>query len=396
MGENSYCSVCKRCNGCQLSNLGYERQLRYKQNELRLRFNRLAPMEKIIPSESTVSYRNKAQFVFKRLRHGDIVTGIYQSSDSGMVVTESCSLHTPSQNSVAQSVARLMKSFKIAPFDRRSQSGTVKNIIVRESFSTGEIMLVIVCDSSSAFPCAKAFCDALLKEHGKLSSVILTKSRGSKLTAGVSPRVISGKDHITETLCSLDFVISYNSFFQINSKQAEVLYSTAIDMARLKKSDTVLDAYCGTGTIGLICAGHSKEVLSVEQNENAIHDARHNARLNNIKNIRFICADSERYIRDLRNERTAVTVAFLDPPRAGCSMSFLKNLCSISPQRIVYISCNIDTQIRDARFIIKQGYRLVKTRGVDMFPYTKHIENIALFELEDKNEQSDKAFQNDN
>lgn len=378
MSEQDYCPVCKKCSGCQLSNLSYERQLRYKQNELRLRFNRLAPMEKITPSENITSYRNKAQFVFKRLKNGDIVTGIYQSSDSSMVVTESCSLHTPAQNKVARSVARLMKSFKISPFDRRSQSGTIKNIIVRESFSSGEIMVVMVCDSNSAFPCAKAFCDALLKEHGKISSVILTKSRGSKLTAGVSPKVIYGKDHITETLCSLDFVISYNSFFQINSKQAEVLYSTAIDMAKLKKTDTVLDAYCGTGTIGLLCAGYSKEVLSVELNENAIHDARYNARLNGIKNIRFVCADSERYIRELRDNKTPVTVAFLDPPRAGCSIRFLKSLCGISPERIVYISCNADTQIRDVRFLMKQGYRLVKTRGVDMFPYTKHIESVVL------------------
>ncbi len=376
MENKKYCSVCKKCSGCQLSNMDYERQLRFKQNEVRIRFNRLCKVQKILGAENPLHYRNKAQFMFKKIS-GHIRSGIYQSADKTVVLTDNCALHTKEQNQVARVLCRLFESFKIEPYDLHKRKGLVKSVIVRQSFHTGEMMVVLVCDSKGIFPAEKAFAQALTKEVPAVSSVILTKHRGTTLTQGESPKVIFGKSHITDRICGLDFIIGYNSFFQINPVQTEVLYTTAVKMAELTKEDTVLVAYSGTGTIGMICASSCKEVYSVELNENAVKDAKENKRINNIENVNLVCADSEDYIKALAKDGTALDVALLDPPRAGCSRSFLTSLCSLSPKRIVYISCNMDTQVRDVRYLLKNGYKLRKVQGVDMFPYTKHTESIV-------------------
>lgn len=375
MTQTKYCSVSKKCSGCQLSNMDYERQLRFKQNEIRIRFNRLCKINKIKGANSPLHYRNKAQFVFKRVK-GQTQCGIYQSTDKAMVITDSCALHTKEQNECAKVLSKLFDSFKIEPYDLYRKKGLVKNVIVRQSFHTGELMVVIVCDHGKNFPSTAAFSDALRKKLPSLASLIITKHKGTTLTAGENPKVIYGKETITDRILGLDFIISYNSFFQINPEQTEVLYKTAIEMAELKNTDTVLDAYSGTGTIGMICAPHCKKVYSVEVVENAVKDAKKNAKLNKIENIEAVCADSEEYIKELTESKVSLNCAVLDPPRAGCSRSFLQSLSSLSPEKIVYISCNIDTQLRDIRFLLKKGYKIDGVQGVDMFPYTKHIECV--------------------
>ena len=377
MEAKKYCPVCKKCSGCQLSNMDYERQLKFKQNEVRVRFNRLCKVERIKGAETPLNYRNKAQFMFKKTK-GRIASGIYQSKDKTVVITDSCALHTKEQNQVAKVLCALFESFKIEPYDFYKKRGLVKSVFVRQSFHTGELMVVIVCDHKGIFPKESSFASALAKKVPAVSSIILTRHKGATLNAGENPKVIYGNAHITERICSFDFIISYNSFFQINPKQTEVLYSTAVKMAQLTKEDVVLDAYSGTGTIGMICASECKEVYSVELNQNAVKDAKENKRINNIENVNLVCADSQDYIEALAEENFSLDVALLDPPRAGCSREFLGSLCRLSPQRIVYISCNMDTQVRDVRYLIKNGYKLQKVQGVDMFPYTKHTECIAL------------------
>lgn len=377
MEDKKYCAVCKKCSGCQLSNMDYERQLKFKQNEVRVRFNRLCKAEKIIGAETPLNYRNKAQFMFKKVK-GRTQSGIYQSADKTVVVTDCCALHTEKQNLVAKVLCSLFDKFRIEPYDLHKRKGLVKSVIVRQSFHTGELMVVIVCDQKGIFPSDKAFAQELVKKIPDISSIILTRHKGTTLTQGENPKVIYGSSHITDRICSLDFIIGYNSFFQINPEQTEVLYSTAVKMAELSKDDVVLDAYSGTGTIGMICASQCKEVYSVELNKNAVKDAKENKKLNSIENVNLVCADSQDYIEALAEENFNLDVALLDPPRAGCSRSFLTSLCRLSPKRIVYISCNMDTQIRDVRFFLKNGYTLRKVQGVDMFPYTKHTECIAL------------------
>ena len=380
MSEQKYCSVCKKCSGCQLSNMDYPRQLKYKQNELRVRFNRLHKTEKILGAENPLNYRNKALFVFKRVK-GQVQSGIYQSTDRTVVLTKDCALHTKEQNNCAKVLCRLFDKFKVDPYDFYKQKGLLKCVFIRQSFKTGELMVVLVCDQRRNFPKKEEFTKLMTKEVPEVASVIFTTHKGNTLTAGENPQVLFGKSHITDSICGLDFTIGYNSFFQINPKQTEVLYKTAISLAELTKEDTVLDAYSGTGTIGMICSPYCKEVYSVELNENAVADAKVNARINNIENVNLVCADSQDYIKKLQKNKTDINTALLDPPRAGCSKSFLATLCNLAPKKIVYISCNIDTQLRDVRYLLKRGYEIKKVQGVDMFPYTKHIESIVLLTL---------------
>lgn len=380
MNENSYCAVRKKCSGCQLSNLDYDSQLRYKQKQLRLRFSKICPVEKILPSPSSLHYRNKAQFVFKADKRQGFFGGIYQSADRTVIKCENCALHTQKQNEVLKALVELIPQFHIKPYDLWKEKGLLKNVIVRESKKTGELMVILVCSRKTAFPEKKKFAEALSNKVPQISSIILTESDGPLLSQGNSPEVIFGKEKLIDSISGLDFMISYNSFFQINRDQTEQLYNLAIEEANLTSEDVVLDAYCGTGTIGILASRHCKKVYAVEQVENAIKDAKENAALNNIENIEFTCDDSGKYMAKLRKEKTPLTAVFLDPPRAGCDIRFLSSLIKTAPRRIVYISCNIDTQLRDIRFLIKNGYKAVKVRGVDMFPYTKHIESVMLLE----------------
>ncbi|MBQ1977166.1 MAG: 23S rRNA (uracil(1939)-C(5))-methyltransferase RlmD [Ruminococcus sp.] len=375
MSETKYCSVSKKCSGCQLSNMDYDRQLRFKQNEIRIHFNRLCKIDKIIGAKSAVGYRNKALFLFKRIQ-GQVKCGIYQSATKTIVLTDTCALHTKMQNDAAVIICKLFDKFKIEPYDFFHHRGIVKSVIIRESAHTGELMVVIVCDQKRNFPSSAVFAQELSKKLPNLASLILTKHKGTTLNAGETPKVIFGKETITDRLLGLDFIISYNSFFQINPAQTEVLYNTAVEMAQLSENDIVLDAYSGTGTIGMICAPHCKKVYSVEVVENAVKDAKKNAKLNHIDNIEAVCADSQDYMKVLTESKTPVTCAVLDPPRAGCSKSFLYSLSELAPRKIVYISCNIETQLRDVRLLLKNGYSIDRVQGVDMFPYTKHIECV--------------------
>ena len=376
MENKKYCKVSKKCNGCQLSNLEYDEQIKLKQSTLRHTFGRLIKPKRIIGAPSALGYRNKAQVVFKREK-GKIRFGIYQSETNGIVLTEHCPLHTDTANKIAATLARLMDKFSLAPFDFKRRNGFVRSAVIREGFMSGEILVNIVA-SKNTFPDEKEFAKALAKAHPEVKSIIISESQSSKLTQCGNPRVIFGKEYITDTLCDLDFKIGYNTFYQINPVQTEVLYTTAIKLAQLTDSDTVLDAYCGIGTISLAASSQCKKVIGVELNENSIENAKENARLNNIENVEFYANDVKKQIKILLRKGEKFDVCFVDPPRLGCDLDFLKSLVSAGIERIVYVSCNIETQVRDLRFLSKNGYKIITQQGVDMFPYTKHIESVVL------------------
>ena len=376
MEDTKYCKVSKKCNGCQLSNLEYDEQIKLKQSTLRHTFGHLVKPKRIISAPSSLGYRNKAQVVFKREK-GKVRFGIYQSGNNGIVLTEHCPLHTDTANKIALTLAKLMDKFSLSPFDFKRRNGFVRSAVIREGFMSGEVLVNIVA-SKNTFPKEQEFAKALVKAHPEVKSIILSESQSSKLTQGGNPRTIFGKEYIEDTLCGLDFKIGYNTFYQINPVQTEVLYSTAIKMAQLKESDTVLDAYCGIGTISLAASAECKKVIGVELNENSIENAKENAKINNIKNAEFYANDVKKQIKILLNKGEKFDVCFVDPPRMGCDLDFLRSLVSADIDRIVYVSCNIETQVRDLRFLRKNGYRIVSQQGVDMFPYTKHIESIVL------------------
>lgn len=377
MENQCYCAVSKKCNGCQLSNLQYKDQLKLKQKGLRLTFGKILKPAKIIYAPSPLNYRNKAQVVFKKEK-GKTRFGIYQSAEKGIVLTESCPLHSENANEIANTLCRLFDKFALSPFDFRRKKGYVRSAVIREGFNSGEVLVNIVA-SKNSFPKEKDFAKALTAAHPYIKSIVISESQSNKLTSGANPRVIFGEEYITDTLCSLQFKIGYNTFYQINPVQTETLYTTAIEMAELTATDTVLDAYCGIGTISLAAAGKCRKVVGVELNENSIENAKENAKLNGITNAEFYANDVKKQIKILLKGGAHFDVCFVDPPRMGCDLDFLKSLVSAEIPKIVYISCNVETQVRDARFLIKNGYTMEKQQGVDMFPYTKHIESIALF-----------------
>ena len=377
MENTRYCQVFKKCNGCQLSNLSYKDQLKFKQNQLRLTFNRLIKPKRILDAPSPLNYRNKAQVVFKKEK-GKTRFGIYQSAEKGVVLTDFCPLHTENANAIAKTLCRLFDKFSLSPYDFRRKKGFVRSAVIREGFMSGEVLVNIVA-SENTFKKEQEFAKALASAHPSVKSIIITESQSSKLTSGGNPRVIFGKDHIEDTLCSLKFKIGYNTFYQINPVQTEKLYTKAIELADLNNTDTVLDAYCGIGTISLAAAGKCKKVIGVELNPSSIENAKENAALNSVTNAEFYANDVKKQIKLLLDRGIRFDACFVDPPRMGCDFAFLKSLVKAEIPKIVYISCNIETQIRDARFLLKNGYEIRVQQGVDMFPYTKHIESIVLF-----------------
>ena len=373
---NSFCAAGRRCNSCQLLNLSYEEQLGYKENKCRRLLGSICPIESITPSPKAAAYRNKAQFVFKR-DGKRLVSGIYRSAEHTAAVTDSCPICSDRANELAGILCRLFASFKVAPFDYFTGKGWLKSVIIREAAATGEIMLIIN-GADSAFPAKRTFVSALRNACPELSTAVISVNTSSdKLFTGKVSETLFGEGHITDELCGRRFIISPTAFYQVNHDQTERLYSKALELAELSGSDTLLDAYCGIGTIGIIAADSCARVLGVELNPAAIRDAKRNAKMNGVTNITFTAADSKDYAKALADSSERMDAALIDPPRAGCTTSFLKALAKLGPDRIVYISCNPETQARDLRVLSRLGYKAQSCFPFDMFPYTNHVETVC-------------------
>ena len=352
-------------------------QLRYKENICRRTVGKLCRVEPITPSPKTEGYRNKAQFVFKR-EGKRIVSGLYKSSTHSVMVAQSCTVCSDTANEIVRSLCKLFFSFKVMPYDPYTGRGWLKSVVIREAVGTNEVMAVIN-GADAVFPAKRTFATALQKACPALTTAVCTVNRDQKkLFTGKQSEVLFGKGSITDILCGEKFIISPSSFYQINHDQTEQLYQKAIELAQLSGKETVLDAYCGVGTIGIVAARHAKAVHAVELNPAAIADAKRNAKLNGIENIRFVAADSKDYAKALAEDGEHIDVAFIDPPRAGCSASFLKSLSGLSPDRIVYISCNPETQARDIKVLGRLGYKAQVCYPYDMFPHTNHTECAVL------------------
>lgn len=378
MDVNLNCKIAKKCNSCQLNNLSYEEQLKFKFNKCIKYLGSYNRIEPVIAMENPFSYRNKAQAVFKRERDKSISWGLYKSTTNTLVKTRECKLHTKHSNEIFNTLCALFKSFKIAPFDPFKGTGFIKSVVIREGFASGEVM-VIINGADPIFPAKKTFVSALIKKHPYITTVVTTVNKDRrKLFTGKTQDVLFGDGYIKDTLCDKTFIISPQSFYQINPVQTKKLYEKAIELAQLNGTQTVLDAYCGVGTIGICACDKAKKVYAVESVKDAIIDAKKNAKINKISNINFVCADAKDYIETLKNENVNIDVAFVDPPRAGCSKEFLNSVIDMQIKTLVYISCNIETQSRDLHLLKQNGYKVEHIQPVDMFPHTNHIECIAL------------------
>lgn len=375
-GKGNSCPFYKKCGGCQLQNMTYEEQLSFKMAKTIKYLGKYGHIEEIIGMEKPYHYRNKVQAAFGFLR-GRIISGVYQSSSHNIVPVEKCMIEDKKADEIIGDIRKLLPEFKLTSYNEDTGRGFLRHVLVKRGFATNEIMVVLVT-GTNIFPKKDEFVKKLLSLHGDITTIVWNvNSSKTSLVLGEKETVLYGNGYIKDILCGKQFRISAKSFYQINPVQTEKLYGTAIEYACLTGSQRVLDAYCGIGTIGLVACDKAKEVIGVELNSQAVKDAKNNARLNNAENISFYCADAGEFMVEMAENREKVDVVFMDPPRAGSDLKFLKSVAVLKPERVVYISCNVETQARDLAFLCKNGYKVQKIQPVDMFPHTNHIECIV-------------------
>ncbi len=384
--ENTICPVHKKCGGCQLQNMSYAEQLAFKQNKVNRFLKKFAKPLPVIGMDNPYHYRNKVQAAFYTSRGGKIISGVYQSGSHNVVGIDSCQIEDVTADKIITAVRRLMPSFKMTTYNEDTHKGFLRHILVKRGFATNQVMLVMVT-GTAMFPSKNNFVKAIRQKFPEITTVIQNiNPYDTNLVLGKKQNVLYGKGYIEDVLCGCKFRISPKSFYQINPVQTEVLYGKAIEYADLKGSETVLDAYCGIGTIGIIAAKHGAgRVIGVELNGDAVRDAIDNAKANGLKNIRFFKGDAGAFMREAAEENERPDVVFMDPPRAGSSRVFLDSLIVMSPKTVVYVSCNPETLARDLKYLTENSaYRVRKIQPVDMFPHTNHIECVSLISQGDR------------
>lgn len=372
------CPHFRRCGGCQLQNLPYGEQLLHKQREAIRLLGQYGPVEEIIGMAQPLHYRNKVHAAFGLDARRKPICGIYQLGSHAIVPVERCLIEDALADEIILTIRGMLPDFKIPVYDERSGSGWLRHVLVKRGFSTGQVMVVLVA-ANPIFKLQKPFLKKLLEQHPEVSTVILNiNDRFGPVVLGKREKVLYGSGYIEDVLLGHRFRISAGSFYQINPVQTEKLYSTALDFAGLTGKETVLDAYCGIGTIGISASEKARQVIGVEINRDAVKDAIVNARLNGIQNCWFTAGDAGQYMEQLTRDGHRPDVVFMDPPRSGSDQRFLNFLLQCAPKKIVYISCNMETQRRDLEILLRGGYQVKKLQPVDMFPFTNHVENIAL------------------
>ena len=371
------CPHAKQCGGCQLQHVPYAQQLAQKQRRVRELLGGFGPVLPILGMEEPKHYRNKVTAAFALDRNRKIVSGIYQPGSHAVVPVDSCLIEDETADAIIVDIRRMLPDFRIKVFDERSGTGWLRHVLVRRGFATGQALVVLVA-VSPIFPLQKPFVQKLRELHPEVRSVVLNiNDRVTPVVLGTREKVLYGEGAIEDILCGYRFRISPRSFYQINPVQTEKLYRTALDFAELTGAETVLDAYCGIGTIGITASGRAKQVIGVELNRDAVADAIVNARLNGIKNCWFTAGDAGKYMEQMARDGMRPDLVFLDPPRAGSDERFLSSLLRCAPKKVVYVSCDPETLARDLGTLTKGGYRVGKIQPVDMFPYTRHIECVC-------------------
>ena len=376
--EGTACKVAKKCGGCQYQGVPYEKQLSEKQKAVRQLMQPFCKTAEITGMQDPYHYRNKVHAVFARKKDGTIISGVYEEGTHRVVPVEACQIEDEKADAIINDIRGLLKSFKIKTYNEDTGYGLLRHVLIRRGFTTGEIMVVLVL-GSPVMPSKNNFVKALRKLHPEITTVVLNvNDKRTSMVLGDRETMIYGKGYIEDVLCGLTFRISSKSFYQINPVQTEKLYGKAMELAGLTGKERVIDAYCGIGTIGMVAAKSAKEVIGVELNPDAVRDAIKNAKRNQMKNIRFYQADAGRFMEKMAAKGEKADVVFMDPPRSGSTEQFMKSAVTLAPQKIVYISCDPQTQARDLKYLTKHGYKAMGAYPYDMFPFTKHAENIVL------------------
>lgn len=371
------CKYQKKCGNCQLLNYTYEETLKYKidyVNKCLKEYHINTQVKEIIKADPNIKYRNKMIIAFK-YQNGKIISGFYEENSHKIVDIDNCLVHSDLQNQIYQGIKKIFTNLKIKPYDEDRRTGLIRYVLIREAVFKKEILVTLVT-ATDIFPNRSL----VVKQIRNLSPLIKTitqniNSRKTSIVLGEKEKVLYGPGFIKDDMCNITFNLSPNSFYQINPYQTKKLYQKVVELSDFKQNETIIDAYSGVGTIGLILAKNVKKVISVENNCTAVKNAISNAKQNNINNVYFICDDATNFILNLKEKN--IDAIIMDPPRSGSTEEFLNSVICLSPKKVIYISCDPKTLARDLVILTKK-YNIKDICCVDMFCWTNHVETITL------------------
>ncbi|GGJ93721.1 23S rRNA (uracil-C(5))-methyltransferase RlmCD [Lentibacillus kapialis] len=380
------CDVYYKCGGCQLQHMSYNMQLDMKQEQVKNAMRKIAhlenvPVHPIMRMEDPWRYRNKVQMPVGEKEDGELMTGFYQKRSHRIIEgMETCNIQDEVNDRMVEAVRRLADRFGIPAYDEEKDTGVIRHIVVRTGEETKDTMIVIITRTPD-LPHQSELVTELIKTYPHITSIVHNiNDRKTNSIWGKESKAIWGDDYIYDTIGDIKFAISAKSFYQVNPPQTKKLYNKVLEYARIGSHDTVVDAYCGIGTISLFLAQEAKNVYGVEVVPEAVDDAKKNAKLNGLSNAAFYVGEAEKVMPWWTAQGMHPDVVVVDPPRKGCDEDLLKAMIGMEPKRIVYVSCNPSTLARDLRILEDGGYAAQEVQPVDMFPQTHHVEAVCWLE----------------
>lgn len=379
------CPVYKECGGCQFLHTTYEHELKIKTEYMKDLFktSRSVKIADVIPMDNPYSYRDKCQMTYKLSKSKKVVCGFYEEKSHKIVPITNCMIQSDKATAIIDGINKALTRNKIEPYDEKTGRGVVRHVVIRIGEYTNEIMVSLVTNGEM-FPGRKNVINDILKQNLGITTIVQNyNDRDTSIVMGDRERVLYGPGFIYDKIDEFKFKLSSRSFYQVNPKGMLKLYKKAIDALDIKKTDIVLDAYSGVGTIGILMSKMAREVYSVELNKDAYKDAIINAKLNNVKNIKFFNEDSTRFIQNLAKNRVKIDLLVLDPPREGSTKEFINAVGALKPKKVVYVSCEPKSLQKDLYDFTKNDYKIVSIDSVDMFPRTSNLESVVLLTLMD-------------
>ena len=371
----------RQCGGCQIQELDYQKQLDVKTNEVKQVISRIGKLDDVIihdtlGMEDPFRYRNKAQFPIQKKDNMPVI-GFYKKKSHDLISTDECIIQHEVNDKIIKIIKTYIRAYNVSIYDEKTHKGLLRHLVTKVGFTTGEVMIVLVANGKK-LPYLKELA-SVLKENipGFKTLVVNVNTQKTNVILGKENIVAYGDGMIRDYIGELVFEISPLSFFQVNPLQTEVLYNKALEYANLGENDTVFDIYCGIGTISLFLAQKAKKVYGIEIVEDAIKDAKRNAKINNMDNVEFYVGKAEEVVPKMYKEGKRANVVVVDPPRKGCDEKVLDTIVSMEPDRVVYVSCNPSTLARDLAYLNERGYKCHEIQPVDMFPHSVHVENVA-------------------
>ena len=371
----------KDCGGCQIQELDYNKQLELKTNEVKQVISRIVKLENVeihetIGMQSPCRYRNKAQFPIQNI-NGSTAIGFYKKKSHDVIPTDMCVIQHDINDKIIKIIKTYIQAYNVSIYNETTHTGVLRHLVTKVGFTTNEVMVVLVANGTN-LPHLNELASVLKENILGFKTLVLNVNKAkTNVILGKENKVIYGNGKINDYIGDLVFEISPLSFFQVNPVQTEVLYNKALEYAELKENDTVFDIYCGIGSISLFLAQKATKVYGIEIVEDAIKDAKINAKLNNLNNVEFYVGKAEEVVPKMYSEGKTANVVVVDPPRKGCDEKVLDTIVSMKPDRVVYVSCNPSTLARDLAYLDERGYKCVEIQPVDMFPHTMHVECCA-------------------